>query len=153
MRLRLIATTAFVTLAGLSACGMLEEHPSAPADDEVTETSAEADPTEGAEESTEADPTLEAIVGTWEADYEDVGPHGSTLTIDEDGTASLLSFASQHGTFEGEVFLGEGDPHRFDGTEPESGLVISVGLEYDESADTLTLVYPSEGGTYVHTRA
>lgn len=155
MRLRLIATTAtaFVALAGLSACGMLEENPSAPADEEATGTSAEGDPTESAEEPAEPNPILEAIVGTWEADPEDVGPHGSTLTINEDGTAGLLSFASQQGTFEGEVFLGEGDPHRFEGTEPESGLFISVELEYDEGADTLTLTYPSEGGTYAHTRA
>lgn len=38
-------------------------------------------------------------------------------------------------------------------TAAEDGTEIEVGLEYDENADTLTLTYPGEGSTYVHTRA
>jgi ABC-type phosphate transport system substrate-binding protein len=152
MRLRLIATTAaaIAALAGLGACGLIEGNAEAPAEEAAETTAETTTPTEA--ESAEVSPAPEEVVGTWEADYDDVGPHGSTLTINEDGTASLLSFASQHGTFEGTVFFGDGDPHRFTGTVAEDGTEIEVGLEYDEDADTLTLTYP-EGGAYVHTRA
>lgn len=155
MRLRLIATTAaaIAALAGLGACGLIAEDSAAPAEETTQETTAETGaeaPTEG--ESGEVNPAPEAVVGTWEADVDEVGPHGSTLTINEDGTASLLSFASQHGTFEGMVFFGEGDPHRFTGTVAEDGTVIEVGLEFDEDADTLTLTYPDDS-SFVHTRA
>lgn len=152
MRLRLIAATAaaFAALTGLGACGLIEEDSAAPADEATTETAAE-EPTEG--ESGAVSPAPAEVVGTWEAGYDDVGPHGSTLTVNEDGTASLSSFASQHGSFEGTVYFGEGDPSVFTGTVAEDGTEIEVGLEYDENADTLTLTYPGEGGTYVHTRA
>lgn len=39
----------------------------------------------------------------------------------------------------------------FTGTVAEDGTEIEV--EYDENADTLTLTYPGEGSTCVHTRA
>ncbi|MFC3492122.1 hypothetical protein [Glycomyces rhizosphaerae] len=57
------------------------------------------------------------------------------------------------GAFEGAVFFGDGDPHRFTGTAAEDGDEIEVGLEYDENADTLTLTYPGDGTTHVRTRA
>jgi hypothetical protein len=148
MRKPLLIAAAAIALVGLSACG-----PEA-SDGHVSPTV-----TNGAGEivsetpAAEVDPVLKAAAGTWEADYEDVGPHGSTLTINEDGTATLRSFASQTGDFEGQVFLSEGDPQRFEGTEPESGTYIEVELVFDQEADTLTLTYPSEGGTYVHHRS
>lgn len=149
MRRTMFIAAAFVALTGLSACGSSDQSDGVVrygTDPEETATAA------GDFDAADADGRLEMLVGTWEADTDDVGPHGSTLAISEDGTATLLSFASQQGTFEGEVFLGDGDPHRFDGTIPESGTEISVQLTYDADTDTLTLAYPDEGGEYVHTR-
>ncbi|WP_026930601.1 hypothetical protein [Glycomyces tenuis] len=118
------------------------------------ETSSAADDDSTSPQETEEadiDPRLEAIVGTWEAEYEDVGPHGSSLTIEEDGTATLRSFANQHGPYEGEIILGSQDPHRFEGVESETQDEIVVEFGFDPEADTLTLTYPS-GESYVHHR-
>jgi hypothetical protein len=158
MRISLLTAAAVVVLAGLAACDAGSRAGADPT--EVNTPTAAATATASAPEEeapaetpTGIDPRLEVLVGTWEADTDETGPHGSALTIEEDGTASLSSFANQHGDYEGAVTLSDGDPHVFTGTEPETGEAITVGLEYDAEADTLTLVYPGEGGTYAHTRA
>ncbi|WP_112138354.1 hypothetical protein [Glycomyces dulcitolivorans] len=154
MRRHLITTTAAIAaLAGLAACGTAEGGEPDPTPTTSASASASASPTV-AESTSEpgVDPRLEVLVGTWEADSDEVGPHGSTLTINEDGTAELSSFANQHGSYEGEIILGDADPHRFEGTEPETGDDIVLEFEFDAEADTLAVTYP-EGETYVHTRA
>ncbi|GAA1678585.1 hypothetical protein GCM10009830_27120 [Glycomyces endophyticus] len=153
--LRRHLATATAALAGLAACGTGD--PSDPATSATAEPTASASataeptPTESATESG-TDPRLEVLVGTWEADEEEVGPHGSTLVIAEDGTAELTSFANQHGPYVGAVTLGDADPHRFEGTEPETGEDIVLELAYDAEADTLAVTYP-DGAVYVHARA
>ncbi|MEU5874037.1 hypothetical protein AB0A73_21080 [Glycomyces sp. NPDC047369] len=154
MRRHLIAAAALAALAGLAACGTAE---GAEPEGTVPQTTASAVAGESSsvEQSTGAadtDPRLEVLVGTWEADPEEVGPHGSTLRIDEDGTAVLDSFANQHGAYEGAIVLGDAEPHRFEGTEPETGDDIVLELEFDAAADTLAATYP-DGAVYVHTRA
>ncbi|SDL62003.1 hypothetical protein SAMN05216298_4550 [Glycomyces sambucus] len=154
---RHLATAAAIaaTAAALAACGS--------GDPTETAASATAEPTASASATAEptatasatepgADPRLEVLVGTWEADEEEVGPHGSTLAVAEDGTAELASFANQHGSYAGAIVLGDADPHRFEGTEPETGEAIVLELAYDAGADTLAVTYP-DGATYVHTRA
>lgn len=69
----------------------------------------------------DVDPRLEVLVGTWEADYEDVGPHGSRLVIRDDGAAEFSGAVNLHGAYEGAIFLGDARPHRFEGVEPETG--------------------------------
>lgn len=155
MRLSLLTATALLALAGLAACDAGNQsdgtvRPGGPGSETAVESTEEEAP---AEDPTGIDPRLEAIVGTWEADTDEVGPHGSTLQIDEDGTATLSSFANQHGDYEGTVTLNDGDPNVFVGTEPETGEEITVQIVYDAAADTLTLEYPGDGGIYAHTRA
>jgi predicted small lipoprotein YifL len=158
MRRQLLTLTALAALAGLAGCdaATASQGPgAADPQDAATDTAAaattapEGDP---AEEEVVLPELVSVLAGTWEGDLDETGPHGSTLTIEEDATATLLSFASQAGTFEGTVFLADGDPMRFEGTIPEDGAFIVVGLQYDEDADILTLEYP-DGETYDHTRA
>ncbi|MFG3339338.1 hypothetical protein [Glycomyces sp. NPDC048151] len=157
MRRSLLTATALLALAGLAACDAGNLGGDDPAEENTTVAEAApgstAEEEAPAEEPTGIDPRLEAIVGTWEADYDDVGPHGSTLTIEEDGTAVLSSFANQHGDYEGTVNMNDGDPNVFVGTEPETEEEITVQLVYDAEADTLTLEYPGDGGIIAHTRA
>jgi hypothetical protein len=153
MRRHLITAAAIAALAGLAACGSAEGGEPDPTPTTTAGASASASPTAADSTSESAiDPRLEVLVGTWEADPDEVGPHGSTLAINEDGTAELSSFANQHGAYEGEIILGDADPHRFEGTEPETGDDIVLEFEFDAEADTLAVTY-SEGETYVHTRA
>ncbi|MCC3762998.1 hypothetical protein K3N28_07925 [Glycomyces sp. TRM65418] len=158
MHRKLLVTVA-VAVAGLTACGggEADDTPGSGADPATatSESTAEATTVTTAEgdQATDTDPRLQVLVGTWEADPEEVGPHGSTLTVEEDGTATLLSFANQQGAYEGEIVLGDQEAHRFEGVVAEADDEITVELTYDAEADTLTLDYPGDGGAYVHTRA
>lgn len=159
MRRSLLTAAALIALAGATACsgnqpgGDPTETPTTGAETTApAESEAPTETEDPGEEPTGIDPRLEILVGTWEADTDETGPHGSELTINEDGTASLSTFVNQHGAYEGEITLGDADPHVFTGTEPETEDELTVELEFDAEADTLTLVYPDEGGTYVHTR-
>ncbi|WP_030155322.1 hypothetical protein [Glycomyces sp. NRRL B-16210] len=169
MRLSSLTAAAVLALACLAACGTAEPPVPAPSESDTdvaaTATASESPtaipsatpseiPSATPVEQTSApdiDPRLAILVGTWEADVEEVGPHGSTLEIFEDGTASLATFLNQHGPYEGVIILGTADPHRFEGTEAETCGQVVIEFGFDPEADTLTLEY--EGGAYVHTRA
>lgn len=152
MRIPTLIAAACAALIGLAACGDGSE----PSEDPDGSTEA-AETEEGTSDSpaedtgTDIDPRLEVLVGTWEADVEEVGPHGSRLTVNEDGTATYMSGANLHGPYEGEIILGDAEPHRFEGVESETGEETSLEFEFDAEADTLTLT-TAGGESYVHTR-
>ncbi|MFC4337047.1 hypothetical protein [Salininema proteolyticum] len=97
------------------------------------------------------DPRMEVLVGTWEASTDVVGPHGSELTINEDGTAVLRSGASVRGPHEGSITLGSKDPHYFIGKVDDSGSELVKEFRYDVEADTI-LFADSGLGEIVHER-
>ncbi|GAB4008798.1 hypothetical protein GCM10029992_66090 [Glycomyces albus] len=160
--MRLPARFAALAAAGAVAIGLAactaEDEPASD-DSETTESAAdeEAASTENPQAEEQDDDTLlESLVGTWEADVEDVGYHGSKLTVAEDGSATLYSFASQRGPHEGEILFAADGSAVFQGVIVEDGAElddsdITIDLEYDGEADTLVLTYPG-GEDYEHAR-
>lgn len=151
-----VAVGAIAFTSGLAGCITIESHADGEAEETAQSTVAAEETADPAGEAGDTAIGLEVLVGSWEAAYEDVGPHGSTLTVEADGTASWRSSASQRGAFEGEIVLGAAEPHRFEGVVGETGTEAVLELEYDAEADVLLLtnVTPGlEGETIEHTRA
>lgn len=145
-------------LTALAAASVLALGSVACSDDNTNDESAPDNSSEEDEESeAETDEqdeggadVLEALVGVWEADPEEVGPHGSTLTVEENGEASYASAASQRGPHEG-TLEDEGDQVVFNGVVEETDTEGTWVILYDPEADAMTMISESDEHTH-HTR-
>ena len=148
-------------LTALAAASVLALGSVACSDDDANDDNA---PDNGAEETEEPDEDTEeddaddgesvsdALVGVWEAaDPDEVGPHGSTLTVEENGDASYSSAASQVGPFEGPI-VEDGERVVFEGFLEDGEVEAEWEILYNPEEDAMTMISESDEHVH-HTRA
>ena len=102
------------------------------------------------DEAGDDESVVDALVGVWEADPEEVGPHGSELTVEDNGDASYSSSASQRGPHEGTI-VDDGERVVFEGVVEETETEGEWEILYNPEEDAMTMISESDEHTH-HTR-